>query len=301
MTQPQNEWGPDQEELDVLRRFAKWTGGLVGNMTPRLNKALAAVQAELPTFGTEDQRRVDVEHKDGTSHSYRYVTLGKVIEQTSPILAKQGLSFRSMPGYGDPGDGKIGMVLRYTLAHESGEQIDGVFPLSSGDKGIQGMGSAITYARRYCLAALLNIAVEQDDDGMAAMLNADGEQGSVKAPSRSRQAPARSNRPAARAATPAAADALPGGDPAADTSDKPPRPMLNHMFGLLGKVVVVPGDAANIRDARLKWVSEVVGRDVDSSNDLTRAEAQMVIDKAEPIAEALAGLADGEPSTEEPS
>jgi hypothetical protein len=272
MSQPRNEWGPDDEEMAVLQRFANRTAELTGRGTPHLNKALAAAQAEFTTFAVEDQRTVVVEHKDGGSHSYKYITLGKVIEVTAPILAKHGLSFRSMPGYGDPGDGKIGQVLRYTLAHESGEQIDGVFPLSSGDKGIQGYGSAITYARRYILAAMLNLAVEQDDDGMAADLANGVEPAGVKAqPSggRARKAPpARSN----RAATPAAADALPMTVPTA---------MKNHMFGLLGKVVPKQADAGADRDVRLGWVSGAIGRVVASSNDLTRDEVQRVIDLAQ--------------------
>lgn len=277
-TNPQPGWGPDATELATLERFANWTGTLAAQRTPRLNAALARVQAELPTFGVEEQRTVVVEHKDGTSHSYKYITLGKVIEATAPILAKHGLSFRSMPGYGDPGDGKIGMLLRYTLAHESGEQIDGVFPISAGDKGIQGFGSAITYVRRYCLAAILNIAVEQDDDGMAAMLNADTAGGSVKAPSRSRQAPARSNQPVRRPASQAAADALPGGNPAAGVpAGGVPTGMMNHMFGLIGAL----GFKKDDRVSRLAFVSDSIGRVVDSSKDLTRDEVQKVIDKAQ--------------------
>lgn len=260
--------------------------------TSALNKALAAVQAELPTFATEDQRTVVVEHKDGTSHSYKYITLGKVIEATAPILAKHGLSFRAMPGYGDPGDGKIGMVLRYALAHESGDQIDGVFPISSGDKGIQGIGSAITYARRYCLAAILNIAVEQDDDGMAAMLNAEGE-GGIRAQARgtTRARPARSNKPAERQATPSAAAALPGGDPAADDGDKATAPMINHMFGLLTKLGV-----AKDRDGRLGWLGNEIGRELTTSKDMTKAEVQQVINQAD---EALASMNEPAEGTEQ--
>jgi YD repeat-containing protein len=285
MTEPKNTWGPDETELAVLRRFASWTGSLTGNRTSALNEALAAVQAELPTFATEDQRTVVVEHKDGTSHSYKYITLGKVIEATAPIMAKHGLSFRTMPGYGDPGDGKIGMVLRYTLAHKSGDQIDGIFPISSGDKGIQGLGSAITYARRYCLAAILNIAVEQDDDGMAAMLNAEGE-GGIRAQARgtTRARPARSNKPAERQATPSAAAALPGGDPVTGEGDQPTRGMINHMFGLLTKL-----DVPEDRDGRLGWLSDEIGRPLTTSKDMTKDEVQRVINQA---TDALAAMAD---------
>jgi hypothetical protein len=267
MTQPKHEWEPDVEQLIQFSRWAA-TG-----RTPRLNAALSKLQAEIPTFGVDEQRTVTVEHKDGGSHQYKYVTLGKVIEGVAPLMAKYGLSFRSMPGYGDPGDGKIGMVLRYTLAHESGEQVDGIFPISAGDKGIQGLGSAITYARRYCLAALLNIAVEQDDDGMAALLNE--QEGSVRTrTSRAKPPAARSN----RRATPAAADSLPGGDPATGQGDVPPQSMLNHMFGVLGNLAKLDGFEPS-REQRLRGISDIVCREITSSKDLTRSEVQAVIDR----------------------
>lgn len=271
----------DVDSMDSATYYAHADNAVRGR-TPNLNKALAAAQAEFRTFGIDEQREVTVKHNDGGSHSYKYITLGKVIEATAPILAKHGLSFRAMPGYGDPGDGKIGMVLRYALAHESGEQIDGVFPLSDGGKGIQGLGSAITYARRYILGALLNIAVEQDDDGMAAMLNDDGTGGSVRK-GRPPTATARTNRPR-RSGPPdtgAAAD-LPGGDPA-EGREEVPQGMLNHMFGLFGKIPDMTD-----RDTRLRAISAIVGRPITSSSQLTRDEVHAVSERAQARVDALA-------------
>jgi hypothetical protein len=50
---------------------------------------------------------------------------------------------------------------------ETGEWIQSVteFPLGKIDP--QGYGSAMTYARRYCLSALMGIVVDDDDDGNA--------------------------------------------------------------------------------------------------------------------------------------
>jgi len=110
--------------------------------------AIAAVQAERP-----------VVRKDG-SNDYvgsRYATLEAVSEAVFPILAKHGLVWVTMPvAAGD------GMALTYRLWHESGESLEGSYPIQGGQP--QQVGSAITYARRYALCAVLGITPTGDDD-----------------------------------------------------------------------------------------------------------------------------------------
>lgn len=59
------------------------------------------------------------------------------------------------------------VVVITTLAHSSGEWIKGTLPMSPTKSDPQGVGSCITYARRYALAAMVGVAPE-DDDGNAA-------------------------------------------------------------------------------------------------------------------------------------
>lgn len=54
-------------------------------------------------------------------------------------------------------------ILVTTLLHESGEFLRGYYILNPAKKDPQGEGSAMSYARRYCLAAILGIATEDDD------------------------------------------------------------------------------------------------------------------------------------------
>jgi hypothetical protein len=62
--------------------------------------------------------------------------------------------------------------LRSTLVHSSGEFYESVLELKFESSGrmnpMQAMGSAITYARRYSLQALVGIAPADDDDGAGA-------------------------------------------------------------------------------------------------------------------------------------
>ena len=58
-------------------------------------------------------------------------------------------------------------VLATTLAHSSGEWIRSDLPIRAKDTSPQTQGSAITYARRYALAAIVGLA-QIDDDAEAA-------------------------------------------------------------------------------------------------------------------------------------
>jgi len=60
-----------------------------------------------------------------------------------------------------------GLVVETTLAHSSGEWVGGSLYIRPMKDDPQGVGSAITYARRYALAAMVGVAPE-DDDGNAA-------------------------------------------------------------------------------------------------------------------------------------
>jgi len=60
------------------------------------------------------------------------------------------------------------VIIRTTLAHSSGEWIRGHITIKPDKNNAQGLGSAITYGRRYGLSAMVGIAPDDDDDGNAA-------------------------------------------------------------------------------------------------------------------------------------
>jgi len=62
-------------------------------------------------------------------------------------------------------DGKVVVVT--TLAHSSGEWVRSRLPMQPKDMSPQAIGSTITYARRYALAAMVGLA-QVDDDAEAA-------------------------------------------------------------------------------------------------------------------------------------
>ena len=126
--------------------------------TPKLNAALAAFQAELPRVPKD--ARAHIPGRD----AYEYADIENMSSIVLPLLGKHGLSFSAMPLTRD--DGK--KVLRYALLHASGVERGGDFELPA-NVNAQGMGSAITYARRYTLGPITGVAPGgDDDDGKAA-------------------------------------------------------------------------------------------------------------------------------------
>jgi hypothetical protein len=90
----------------------------------------------------------------------KYAPLDAIIEATRPVLAKHGLAIQQNPVFADGCAG-----VQTVIIHKGGHKEHSLLMLPLKDQSPQGVGSAITYARRYSLAAVLGIASEDDDDG----------------------------------------------------------------------------------------------------------------------------------------
>ncbi len=111
--------------------------------------------------------------KDSTNPFYksRYADLSAIIEATQEGLSKNGLAISQTT------DIENGVnVLETTLFHISGEWITGRYVLTPNKPNDpQAMGSALSYARRYNISSILNLATT-DDDGEKAMVRSQPEQ-----------------------------------------------------------------------------------------------------------------------------
>lgn len=93
-----------------------------------------------------------------------YADLATILTAVKPVLAKFKLAVLQTPTVDEQGRQNI----TTTLLHESGEYIEGDYLIIAKDlTDPQKIGSGVTYARRYSLNAILNIASE-DDDGTGA-------------------------------------------------------------------------------------------------------------------------------------
>jgi hypothetical protein len=137
-----------------------------------------------------------------------YADLESVWEAIREPLTKNGLSVvqttKMLP------EGQLALIT--TLAHSSGESIVGEYPILANDDSPQAIGSAITYARRYALAAIVGVH-QTDDDGNAASKK--GNYDKERTSGSSSQTNSRSNTQAPRETTPDA-----GSKPTSDTKPK---------------------------------------------------------------------------------
>lgn len=117
-------------------------------------KAMAALQKEIGAAA-----------KSSTNPHFKskYADLSEVWETWREVGPKHGFSL--MQSTKTLANGTPALVT--ILLHESGDSIQGEYPLIPTKQDPQGYGSAMTYARRYCLAAMVGI-VQDDDDGNAA-------------------------------------------------------------------------------------------------------------------------------------
>jgi hypothetical protein len=123
----------------------------IGDLALALSSAQAIIKA--PTKGKTASL--------GT-YSYKYADLADVIDCYREPLSKHGLAIAQTMRLED---GHI--ILATRLLHKSGQWLESDYPVTAYSKP-QEQGSAITYARRYAVTALLGIAAEDDDDGAAA-------------------------------------------------------------------------------------------------------------------------------------
>jgi hypothetical protein len=95
----------------------------------------------------------------------KYADLAEVLDATADALSDNELAVIQSPG--EFADGKL--KLTTLLVHSSGEWLRSALRMPVAKPDAQGVGSAITYARRYAYSAIVNVASEQDDDGNAAV------------------------------------------------------------------------------------------------------------------------------------
>jgi len=107
--------------------------------------------------------------KDATNPFYksRYTTLDTIWEAIRKPLSDNGLSVTQTMGVLGVEGSPIN-AMETMLCHSSGQWISGTIILNPVKNDPQGLGSSISYARRYSLSAILGIVADEDDDAEAA-------------------------------------------------------------------------------------------------------------------------------------
>lgn len=124
-------------------------------------KALVAAQGEIKPVV-----------KDATNPHFknRYASLDALAEAVRPVLVKNKLALvqgSTLPTTDETG-ALVGITVETMLLHEGGEWLSNAVALPLDKATAQGVGSAISYGRRYGLSSLLALTTDEDDDGAKA-------------------------------------------------------------------------------------------------------------------------------------
>jgi len=105
-------------------------------------------------------------NKTNPHYKSAYADLTSVIEAVKKPLNDAGIAFTQTTLITPEG-----LVLMTTLRHSSGEVIVSEWPLPA-NANPQNMGSNLTYAKRYSLAAICGVSADEDDDAEAGVKEA---------------------------------------------------------------------------------------------------------------------------------
>lgn len=107
--------------------------------------------------------KVDKVAKDATNPFFKnkYASLSNILDVINDPLNESNLTFCQFP----TDTNGLTTILMHS---ESGEYIQATYEMQPTKNDPQGRGSAITYQRRYALAAILGLNIDDDDDGNAA-------------------------------------------------------------------------------------------------------------------------------------
>ncbi len=122
-----------------------------------LAAALAKTQSQLHSVTANEVGQLESATGE---RSYRYATLSSIWDVVRKPLTDNGLAVLQTCEPGNRGE----LRLTTTLLHQSGQWVSGTELMPLPVQTPQGYGSALTFARRYGLAALLGVCVDDDDD-----------------------------------------------------------------------------------------------------------------------------------------
>lgn len=126
--------------------------------TNNLSNKFMKVLNEVPNFVTDETAQAG-------NRTYKYLNLATILKTIKPVFEKHGLAFSQRVTFDNTGEARQVIGTVETIIFDDEEQMVACsYPFFvTGDP--QQVGSAITYARRYSLYAVLSIFPDKDDDG----------------------------------------------------------------------------------------------------------------------------------------
>lgn len=126
--------------------------------TNNLSNKFMQVLNEVPNFVADEIAQAG-------KRTYKYLNLSTILKTIKPVFEKHGLAFSQRVTFNNTGEARQSIGIVETIIFDNEEQMVACsYPFFvTGDP--QQVGSAVTYARRYSLYAVLGIFPDKDDDG----------------------------------------------------------------------------------------------------------------------------------------
>ena len=209
-----------------------------------LAAALVAAQAKMANAPKATQGQV------GSAVRF-YTDLATLTDLVRPVLAASELAYLQFPSGG--GNGTVTLTTR--IMHSSGEWLEDDLTMPAGNNGAQGVGSALTYARRYSLMSVLGIGSD-DDDGAAA---------TTQTNTRKAAAPRQQARPV---------------EPSEPSPQRAAQKTIdNAATDAQVRLLAIECKKHGIEESdRVTFVAQLVGRPITSTHELTKYEVSRAID-----------------------
>jgi len=242
--------------------------------------------AELAGALAKAQGEMAAAKKDSTNPFYhsRYADLAQIVEAIRKPLSDNGLAISQLI---QP-DAEAAVV-ETILMHQSGEWLSSIIQLKPVKTDPQGIGSALTYARRYALGAIVGLATEEDDDAESAM-GRDGSKSRPKEPKPTRVSSTPQKTPPATSSEASAYNKT----PRASFSEQ-----LKTFWGSLKQLGWTPEkvhERLGIKSLKTDWIEkgrtlqeayEEVTKKKPAKSTLTRDEASVILERMDSTWEAL--------------
>lgn len=124
--------------------------------SPEINAIAAALAKAQGEFGPILMNKKNPHFKS------KYADISSINTATRPALCKHGITvLQSASVEGDY------VHIETLLAHSSGQYLSSTLKIRTEKSTPQGIGSTITYGRRYALSAMLEVTGDEEDDGEA--------------------------------------------------------------------------------------------------------------------------------------
>lgn len=137
----------------------------------QLAMALAKAQGAFTNPPKDKEVEVQPKKRDDGSwpkpYKFSYSTHGAIMDMVRKPLADNGIALMQPPVATQGG-----LVIRTILMHESGQWMACDLSVLLKGQNAQDQGSALTFAKRYAVCAMLSITADADDDGNSADGNA---------------------------------------------------------------------------------------------------------------------------------